>query len=113
MSPAHLSGRIERNAMTLAALAGLRSGALHAVSGPDHLLSLAPLSLRIHRRAWRVGLLWGVGHSLGTLACAAAVVWVASMLELAVLSTWGDRLAGGALLVTGAMGLLRWRAYRP
>lgn len=77
------------------------------------MLSLAPLSLRIHRRAWRVGLLWGVGHSLGTLACAAAVVWVASMLELAVLSTWGDRLAGGALLVTGAMGLLRWRAYRP
>jgi hypothetical protein len=98
--------------MTVAALAGLGSGALHAVSGPDHLLSLAPLSLRIGRRAWRVGLLWGVGHALGTLLCAAAVMGAASALDLDMLQTWGERLAGATLLVTGVVGLRRWVTHR-
>lgn len=98
--------------MTAAALAGLGSGAFHAVSGPDHLLSLAPLSVGGGRRAWRVGLLWGMGHALGTLVCAAAVVLVAAALDLEVLRTWGDRLAGGALLVTGVVGLRRWLLHR-
>ena len=96
----------------VAALVGLGSGALHAVSGPDHLLSLAPLSLGLRRRAWRVGLLWGVGHALGTLVCAAAVLAVASMFDLQEMSSWGDRLAGVALFVMGVVGLRRWRAMR-
>ncbi len=94
--------------MGLAALVGLGSGALHAVSGPDHLLSLAPLSLGLRRKAWRVGLLWGVGHALGTLVCASIVMAVASMLDLALLDKWGSRAAGAALLVMGAVGLGRW-----
>lgn len=98
--------------MTVAALVGFGSGALHAVSGPDHLLSLAPLSLRIGRRAWRVGLMWGLGHALGTLLCAAAVVMVASALDLDVLRTWGERLAGATLLATGVVGLRRWLTHR-
>ena len=97
----------------VAALAGLGSGALHAVSGPDHLLSLAPLSLGIGRRAWRVGLVWGLGHALGTLLCVATVMAVASALDLNVLETWGERLAGGALVATGGVGLRRWAAHRP
>lgn len=96
----------------VAALVGLGSGALHAVSGPDHLLSLAPLSLGMRRGAWRVGLLWGVGHALGTLACAAVVMAIASMLDLERVSDWGDRLAGIALFVMGVVGLRRWRALR-
>jgi hypothetical protein len=96
----------------VAALAGLGSGAIHAVSGPDHLLSLAPLSVGTGRRAWRVGLLWGLGHALGTLLCAAAVAMAAAALDLDVLSTYGDRLAGVALLVTGGMGLRRWLTHR-
>jgi len=96
----------------VAALAGLGSGALHAVSGPDHLLSLAPLSLGIGRKAWRVGLMWGLGHALGTLLCVAAVVVVAAALDLDVLQTWGERIAGGALVMTGMVGLRRWLAHR-
>lgn len=98
--------------MTAAALAGLGTGAFHAVSGPDHLLSLAPLSLGFGRRAWRVGLLWGVGHALGTLLCAGVMAAVAAALDLEVLRTWGDRIAGGALLVTGVVGLRRWLLHR-
>jgi nickel/cobalt exporter len=59
-----------------------------------------------------VGLLWGLGHALGTLLVAAAVVLVAAALDLDVLQTWGERLAGATLLVTGVMGLRRWVAHR-
>lgn len=96
----------------VAALAGLGSGALHAVSGPDHLLSLAPLSLGIRRKAWRVGLMWGVGHALGTLLCVAAVMLIAAALKLDVLQAWGERIAGGALVMTGMLGLRRWFVHR-
>ena len=96
----------------VAALWGLGSGALHAVSGPDHLLSLAPLSVGTRRKAWRVGLVWGLGHGLGTLVCVAAVALLASALNLDVLSRWGERIAGGALFATGVVGLRRWLALR-
>jgi hypothetical protein len=96
----------------VAAIAGLGSGALHALSGPDHLLSLTPLSLGIGRKAWRVGLVWGLGHALGTVVCVAAVALVASALDLDVLNRWGERIAGGALVTTGVVGLRRWRALR-
>ena len=101
-----------RIVMSLAALAGLGSGALHAVSGPDHLLSLAPLSLGLNRRAWRVGWWWGVGHALGTLACATVMLAITSLLDLDVMARWGDRIAGAALVVMGAVGLRRWASLR-
>jgi hypothetical protein len=51
-----------------AALAGLGSGALHALAGPDHLLGVAPHAVGLRRGAWRLGLAWGLGHAAGTVA---------------------------------------------
>ncbi len=54
--------------MGLLVAARLGSGALHAVTGPDHVLSLAPLAVAQERRlAWRIGLGWGLGHAVRTL----------------------------------------------
>ena len=92
--------------MAAYALGGLVSGAVHAVSGPDHLLSLAPLSVG-RRAAWRVGLLWGAGHALGTLAAAAALAALVSAAALPVAGEWGERVAGVALIAIGLLGLLR------
>lgn len=47
--------------MTAAILYGAGSGALYAVTGPDHVLSLGPVALRRKRGSFRVGLAWGVG----------------------------------------------------
>jgi hypothetical protein len=93
--------------MGLVALAGLGSGALHALAGPDHLLSLAPLSVGRRQGAWRVGLLWGIGHGLGTLAAAAVLILALSTVDLQGVERWAERVAALALVVMGVVGLKR------
>jgi nickel/cobalt transporter (NicO) family protein len=95
--------------MTVALLSGATSGALHAVTGPDHLLSLGPAVLRAPQRARRIGLLWGAGHALGTLLLALPLLLLAELVELSFLANAGDRLAGVALLATAAWS---WRGAR-
>jgi len=93
--------------MTIALLSGASSGALHAVTGPDHLLSLGPVALRSPHAAGRVGLKWGVGHALGTLLLSLPLMVLAQLTHVAVLAAYSNRLAGLALLVTAAWS---WRA---
>ena len=93
--------------MPFALLAGLSSGALHALVGPDHLLSLAPLSIGRRSGAWRLGLLWGVGHGLGTLVAVGLLMLVVQAVQLEGLELWAERVAALALLATGLWGLKR------
>lgn len=95
--------------MAMAVLYGASSGALHAVTGPDHLLSLGPVALAERTRSFRIGLHWGIGHALGTLALALPIVLLSHATYFGALASWGERLAGGALLVTA---LLSARARR-
>ncbi len=93
--------------MPFALLAGLSSGALHALAGPDHLLSLAPLSYGRREGAWRLGFLWGVGHGLGTLVAVGLLMLVVQAVPLHGLELWAERVAASALLLTGLWGLKR------
>jgi len=91
--------------MTIALLSGVSSGALHAITGPDHLLSLGPVALRSPRRAGRVGLTWGLGHALGTLLLSLPLLLMAQLAHAELLAAYGNRLAGLALLVTAGLSL--------
>src|SRR5690606_34201442 len=71
-----------RGRMATAAFTGLTAGAIHAVAGPDHVLSLAPVSFGRPRGAWRVGLLWGIGHGIGTIVAALGLFLFAAALPL-------------------------------
>lgn len=86
--------------MMVAAIYGAGSGALHAVSGPDHLLSLGPLALGRPAAPWRIGLVWGLGHAVGTLLLGLPVVFFTQFVHLPGLAAWSDRIAGLALLGT-------------
>ncbi|MCK6573257.1 hypothetical protein L6V77_19430 [Myxococcota bacterium] len=95
-------------ALTLAYGAG--SGALHAVTGPDHVLSLSPAALATPpRAAFGIGLRWGLGHGLGTLVLAVPLMIFAQSLPVEPLAAAGERAGGLALLV---MALLSARALR-
>jgi nickel/cobalt exporter len=95
--------------MGLAALYGVGSGALHAVTGPDHVLSLGPAALSHPRRSFAIGLNWGLGHALGTLALSVPLLFVARFATLESFATFGERLSALALI---AMGVWSYAALR-
>ncbi len=97
--------------MVAAAIYGASSGALHAVTGPDHLLSLGPIALRRPKAPWRIGLAWGIGHGIGTLLLGLPVIFLAQFVHLPTLAAWGERLAGLALLSTALWSALHLRAH--
>jgi hypothetical protein len=96
-----------------AALAGLGTGAIHALSGPDHLLGVAPHALSRGRGAWRVGLAWEFGHAVGTLAAWAALLAAAAAVRLDDVERWAERGAGAALVTVGVLGFVALRRARP
>ena len=98
--------------MGLAALYGVGSGALHAVTGPDHVLSLGPAAIREPRRSFALGLNWGIGHALGTLLLCVPLVFAARLVELQALASFGNRLSAVALIVMGAWSLHAIHAAR-
>ncbi|XXX73476.1 hypothetical protein WMF30_38125 [Sorangium sp. So ce134] len=95
--------------MTLAVVTGIGSGALHAVTGPDHVLSLTPMAAAHRRSGFRLGLLWGLGHGLGTWIVCLALVALAAGTRLEALSGWSERAAALALVGMGLWGLRRDR----
>jgi hypothetical protein len=87
---------------TVAALAsGCLAGALHVVTGPDHLAAVAPLASQRRGGAWRDGLRWGIGHSAGVLAVGAAALALRGLIDVAALSGWSERLVGVMLIGIG------------
>ena len=47
--------------------AGIIAAMLHVIAGPDHLAAVTPFAIESKKKAWKVGLFWGVGHLLGML----------------------------------------------
>src|SRR6187551_208000 len=97
--------------MTAAILTGASSGALHAVTGPDHVLSLGPVALQQPKGSARVGLFWGLGHAFGTLLLCVPLLLLSRVLHQPGIAALGDRLAGLALLATA--GWSWWSSRTP
>lgn len=94
------------------AIEGVLAGLAHVVSGPDHLVGVAPLAVdRRSRRIspGRVGLTWGLGHGLGValLGIAGQTLLTAGGVEIA--SVWAERLVGVVLIGLGLVALRRAR----
>jgi ABC-type nickel/cobalt efflux system permease component RcnA len=85
--------------------AGLAAGAIHALSGPDHLAAVAPLTITNRHHAIRIGLLWGLGHAAGIAVIGAIVFLLRGFLDLEALSAWSERAVGVMLIAVGVWGL--------
>ncbi|MBO6935880.1 MAG: hypothetical protein JJ863_12930 [Deltaproteobacteria bacterium] len=96
----------------MVALAGLGAGALHVVSGPDHLAALGPVAASAPERAVRLGALWGVGHGVGVLAVAGVGRLGLEAFELSTLSGWAE-LAVGFVLVLLGLRAMKAHAHEP
>jgi hypothetical protein len=96
----------------IAAAAGLLAGLVHALAGPDHLAAVAPLVLGERGARWRMGLLWGVGHSLGVWVMGVLALLLRGVLPIESVSSWSERLVGAVLIGVGLWGLHRAFARR-
>ncbi len=91
--------------MLISILTGFAAGALHVVSGADHLIAIAPSALRKPSVALRGGLAWGLGHSTGVLVLATIAIALKDLAHIERMSSWAEFSVGVALLVVGVMAI--------
>ncbi|HLE00964.1 MAG TPA: sulfite exporter TauE/SafE family protein [Bdellovibrionota bacterium] len=88
-------------------LAGFAAGAVHVVTGPDHLAAVAPLAIQENKRPWILGLKWGLGHASGVVLVAVFAWLLRETLRVEVFSSHCERLVGLMLIAIGIWGLRR------
>ena len=96
-----------------ASLSGIAFGALHVLSGPEHLAALAPFSVEARQRAWTVGLRWGLGHSAGTVGVGIIAYAIRDGIDLDLLAGIGRYAVGAILIAIGLWGLHHLRGMEP
>ncbi len=96
-------------AVILTILTGAVAGGAHVVLAPDHLAALAPLSVEARRRAWQVGLRWGIGHAAGIALVGGAARLASHAFNVELLGELGGYAVGLTLIAIGAWGFLHVR----
>lgn len=91
-------------------LAGIIGSVLHVVSGPDHLVAVAPFAIEEKRKAWKIGLLWGVGHLAGMLAVGVLVILFKDLIPYEAISEHSEKSVGIILIALGIWIL--YKIYR-
>ncbi|KAK3150520.1 hypothetical protein QOZ80_3AG0234210 [Eleusine coracana subsp. coracana] len=103
---AKTGGRLLTTELLSSGWAGFLAGCLHTLSGPDHLVALAPLSIgRSALESGLVGALWGCGHDAGQVIFGLLFLLLKERLHIEVFRAWGTRVVGLTLLIIGAMGI--------
>ena len=86
-------------------LSGVFAGAVHVVSGPDHLAAVLPLTARARRPALEAGAAWGLGHGLGVLALIAAGQLLRDAIDVGAVAGMAEFAVGLLLVFMGARTL--------
>ena len=96
-------------------VAGIAAGAVHVLTGPDHLAAVVPLSVNRRQRGWSVGLAWGAGHALGSCLLIGAAFALRGMLPTDLfisVSAFCEYLVGVLLVGLGCWGVWRAKSLR-
>lgn len=87
--------------------AGLIASILHVIMGPDHLAAVIPFAIESKRKAWKIGLFWGIGHIFGMALIGFLFVVFKSMIPLEKISGYSEQLVGLVLIMIGI-----WAFYK-
>ena len=86
-------------------IAGILASTLHVISGPDHLAAVTPLAIQTKRKAWRVGLAWGLGHLIGMLLIGVLYVLFKDYIPIEIISKYSEQLVAFVLIGVGFWAL--------
>ncbi|MBT8263010.1 MAG: sulfite exporter TauE/SafE family protein [Bacteroidia bacterium] len=91
--------------LTFPFISALLASMLHVITGPDHLAAVTPFALTAKRKAWRIGLAWGLGHLSGMLIIGILMALFNELVPIEGISNYSEQLVG--LLLIG-IGLWVW-----
>ena len=91
--------------MLISVATGFAAGAVHVVSGADHMVAMAPSSIRKPKVALIDGLAWGVGHSAGVLILSILGILAKDLIDIELMSSYAEFLVGISLLIVGFLAI--------
>ncbi len=91
--------------MLISILTGFAAGAVHVVSGADHMVAMAPSSVRKPSIALIDGLAWGIGHSAGVLILSMFGILAKDLVNIELMSSYAEFLVGISLLIVGFIAI--------
>lgn len=93
--------------LTFPLFAGIIAALLHVISGPDHLAAVTPFAIESKKKAWKVGLFWGVGHLLGMLAIGVLFLFFKELIPIEEISIHSEKFVGIILIFLGVWILVK------
>ena len=87
--------------------AGLMASALHVLTGPDHMAAVTPFVIESKKKAWKIGLFWGLGHLAGMFSIGLLFLIFKDLIPVAKISDYSEQLVGIVLIGIGAWSLFR------
>jgi ABC-type nickel/cobalt efflux system permease component RcnA len=93
--------------ITFSLIAGLMASMLHVITGPDHLAAVIPFAIESKKKAWKIGLSWGIGHLVGMMFIGALFVVFKDLIPIDSISKYSEQLVGLVLIGIGI-----WAFYK-
>jgi len=87
--------------LTFPLFAGIIAAMLHVISGPDHLAAVTPFAIESKKKAWKVGLFWGIGHLLGMLSIGVLFLLFKELIPIEKISEHSEKFVGFILIILG------------
>ena len=87
--------------LTFPLFAGIIAAVLHVISGPDHLAAVTPFAIESKKKAWKVGLFWGIGHLLGMLSIGVLFLLFKDLIPVEKISKHSEQFVGVILILLG------------
>jgi len=93
--------------LTFPLFAGIIAAMLHVISGPDHLAAVTPFAIESKKKAWKVGLFWGIGHLLGILSIGVLFLFFKDLIPIERISEHSEQFVGIILILLGIWIFIR------
>lgn len=80
---------------------------LHVIMGPDHVAAVLPFVIEAKRKAWKIGLFWGVGHIFGMLFIGILFILFKELIPVEQISQYSEQLVGLVLVMIGIWAFVK------